>query len=204
MPGGRIAIVAMLLLGCRPRYAATATPIVGPDGTNQWSLVRCGNDMTVCYDLAHKSCHGAYEIADRDDQYSAYTSGSTTKIGNTYVGSANTYTVRHGEMLIRCKSEELLPLSAPPSPPLCAKAYEQIRDLANAWVEANPDREIREDLPARDKFIAACRVFPEEVQICLNASYLKGHHDKCQDAFDTTGERDWRVLDGLFLVPEKH
>jgi hypothetical protein len=211
----------LALAGCE-----YAEPVRGPDGDANWWTIHCRHDKGRCYAMAAEKCPTGYAVADSSERHGAVsfsstqgtvngtanTYGSTTYVHGTYQGTSNVTTVPtfRGEMLIKCATPEAeeptaTPVAAPTGriAPMCATAFDHVHDLANAFVEANPGREPVEELPSRDRFLRLCNPLPESAQLCLNAPYLHGHKDRCDDEFGSVPERDWLLLERLFLLPPK-
>jgi hypothetical protein len=85
---------------------------------------------------------------------------------------------------------------------ICAKAFDHIEDLANAWIEWHPAADPQDALPKREAFMAVCEELPEEVQLCLTLKYNKGHHEQCTENLDGLPARTKARLNRLFVRPQ--
>ena len=99
--------------------------VTGPDGTNHWLVVHCASSPE-CYSRASVTCPGGWSVYDKDKSTTYVVSGRSTSSTTGVVGggfgnlgggtsfSADTNTsysgqvlpVEHGEMLVKCGSEQ--------------------------------------------------------------------------------------------------
>ena len=82
--------------------------------------------------------------------------------------------------------------------PACEIAYAQLGRLSTPFkrLYANADFTTT---PSKTRFIPACFEQPEEVQTCLEASYLESHLDGCKEVFDALSPRARARLFHTFL-----
>ena len=91
---------------------------------------------------------------------------------------------------------------APPrvsDPALCERAYPRLNaDLPSAFYTLFPYAKFI-DAPPKDAFVAACREQVDDVQICLQATFLKSDLEGCRRVFRALTPEQTKQLFGTFL-----
>lgn len=108
---------------------------------------------------------------------------------------------------------ELRPVGAPPpslattsqpapaqAQPACELAYAQLPRLAAPLKRLYPNADLAPTPPAKSRFIPACFEQPDDVQSCLQASFLESHLDACKDVFESLPPRARKRLFLTFLT----
>src|SRR6202034_1856218 len=90
---------------------------------------------------------------------------------------------------------------APPrvsDPALCERAYPRLNvDLPSAFYTIFPYAKFI-DAPPKDPFVAACREQADDVQICLQATFLRFDLEGCRHVFHSLTPDQTKRLFGTF------
>jgi hypothetical protein len=64
----------------------------------------------------------------------------------------------------------------------CETAFNSMEAMMKALEKNMPPGGKKAELPAKDKFVAACKELPDQVQQCMTMDYAMGHQKECMEA----------------------
>lgn len=183
-------------------YAACGvTYVKGPDGNLDWFKVECRRDGN-CIRKAAKQCPNGFLMAESETSTSTYYEKAPAGDEEDAEGRTHTMLARCGgekEETRRDEDDEpFRPITKPKNLAGCGKAFDQIDELAKAWLEWHPAAEAPAAKPTRSEFVTVCGDLPESAQFCLVVKYGNLHQSECKDEFENIPQKNRVRLAKLF------
>ena len=80
----------------------------------------------------------------------------------------------------------------------CERSYNAMVAMRDSLV-ADLGEAAAQELPARNRFIEACELLPEDAQRCMDVGYAMAHTEECQRVMDAVPREQRRPLEEVLL-----